>query len=304
MTRFTAIDLSGLPSPAVVQPPDFAALVAQRKADVVARVRAIDPDIADSLEATLAIEGELITKLIESGAYRQTLHYQRVNDAARAVMLAFAVGTDLERLGDYYGVSRMIVTPATDTAPAVYESDARLRARIQLAPEAFSTAGPRGAYVFHTLAVDASIKAVGLDKLPGGQVFVLPLTNVGDGTPTSDLLNRVRQRLGEDSVRPLTDVVQVLAPTVINYTIEAEIFVAQGPDANVVRATATARLARYAADRHVPGLPVNVSALIAAAHVPGVERVEIASPTADIEPGPRGVAYATAVDVTATAAGL
>lgn len=302
MSRFTAIDLSGLPAPAVVQFPDYAALVAARKADVVARVRSIDPEIADALEATLAIEGELITKLIESGAYRQTIHAQRVNDAARAVMLAFAAGSDLDRLGDYYGVTRMLVTPAVGDTPAVYETDARLRTRIQLAPEAFGTAGAKGAYIFHTMAVDPSIKAVGIDRPAPGQVHVFPLVSSGNGTPSNDLLTRVRLRLAEDGVRPMTDMVQVLAPQVIGYTVNIALDVAPGPDLNLVRSTAEARVRAYLASRHAPGTPVHVSAISAAAHVAGVERAILASPLADIEPTDRAVAFATAVTVTATAA--
>ncbi|OYW56780.1 MAG: hypothetical protein B7Y80_01470 [Hyphomicrobium sp. 32-62-53] len=302
MTRFTAIDLSGLPSPAVVQLPDFAALVAQRKADVVARVRSIDPEIADVLEATLAIEGELITKLIESGAYRQTIHYQRVNDAARAVMLAFATGTDLEALGHYYGVTRMLVTAATANAPAVYESDNRLRTRIQLAPEAFSTAGARGAYIFHTMAVDASIRAVGIDRPTPGAVHIFPLVAAGNGTPSDDLLARVRLRLAGDSVRPLTDMVQVLAPQIIPFSVDLALEVAAGPDLNLVRTTAEARVRSYLATRHAPGVAVHVSAISAAAHVAGVERVTVTSPLVDLTPSDRAAAYASAVTVTATAA--
>lgn len=302
MTRFTAIDLSGLAAPAVVQPPDYVALVAQRKADVVARVRSIDPEIADALEATLAIEGELITKLIESGAFRQTIHFQRVNDAARAVMLAFAVGTDLERLGDYYGVQRMLVTPATADAPAVYESDARLRTRVQLAPEAFSTAGAKGAYLFHTLTVDPSIKAVGLDRPSPGTVHVFPLVSSGDGTPSEELLTRVRLRLADDAVRPMTDMVQVLAPQIIPFSVSLALEVAPGPDLNLVRTTAEARVRAYLASRHAPGVPVHVSAISAAAHVAGVERVDLAAPLVDLVPSNRAVAYASAVSVTATVA--
>jgi phage-related baseplate assembly protein len=302
MSRFTAIDLSGLAAPAVVQAPDYVALVAARKADVVARVRSIDPEIADVLEATLAIEGELITKLIESGAYRQAIHFQRVNDAARAVMLAFAVGTDLEALGHYYGVTRMLVSPATGDAPAVYESDARLRARIQLAPEAFSTAGARGAYIFHTMAVDASIKAVGIDRPAPGTVHIFPLVTAGNGTPSENLLTRVRLRLADDSVRPLTDMVQVLAPQVIPFSVDLALEVAPGPDLNLVRTTAEARVRAYLASRHAPGMAVHVSAISAAAHVGGVERVLLASPLVDLAPSDRAVAYASAVTVTATAA--
>ena len=80
------IDLSQLPSPAVVEELEFETILAERKS----RLLELTPeaDRAD-VEATLELESEPITKLLEENAYREITWRQRVNEAARAVMLAY-----------------------------------------------------------------------------------------------------------------------------------------------------------------------------------------------------------------------
>lgn len=72
-----------------------------------------------------------------------------MNDAARAIMPAYAVGVDLDNIAALFGIVRFVITPADPQtgAPAVMESDADFRRRMVLAPEGFSVAGPEGAYI-------------------------------------------------------------------------------------------------------------------------------------------------------------
>ena len=112
------LDTSALPSPAVVELLDFEAIVADIKADLLARY----PEAATVLD----LESEPLVKLLESFAFRELLFRARVNDAARAHLLAFATGADLDHLGALFGVSRM-----------AGEHDERLRVRIQLRIAAF-----------------------------------------------------------------------------------------------------------------------------------------------------------------------
>jgi len=52
------------------------------------------------------VESDPIIKLAEAGAFREMVLRQRVNDAAKGVMLAYAINADLENLGAFYGVVR------------------------------------------------------------------------------------------------------------------------------------------------------------------------------------------------------
>ena len=152
----TPIDLSQLPSPDVVETIDYETLLAARKARFVSLYPA---DEQAEIAATLALESEPVVKLLQENAYREIVLRQRVNDAARAVMLAYAVGTDLDHLAALFGIRRLTITPADpehDVA-AVMESDTDLRARTQLAPQSLSVAGPEGAYVSHARNADGRV---------------------------------------------------------------------------------------------------------------------------------------------------
>jgi phage-related baseplate assembly protein len=158
VARFLAPDLTQLSPAALIEEIDAEVILAAQKAFVLARweeVRQTRPDLP-ALD-TLGLETEPMTMLLETFAYRETLLRALVNDKARAVLLAYATGTDLDHLGALFATYRMVMVPASDGVEAVMETDDRFRRRIQLAPEAFSCAGPRGAYVYFALTLDPSI---------------------------------------------------------------------------------------------------------------------------------------------------
>ncbi len=63
------------------------------------------------------------------------------------------------------------------------ESDDRFRMRIPLSLEGHSTAGPVGAYKFHTFSVSAAVKDVAVLSPAPGQVDVIVLTASENGQP-------------------------------------------------------------------------------------------------------------------------
>ncbi|EOU4947133.1 baseplate assembly protein, partial [Enterobacter hormaechei] len=90
------IDLSQLPAPDVVEELDFETILAERKATMIS----LFPEEQQAAVArTLALESEPLTKYLEENAYREVIWRQRVNEAARSVMLAYAAGNDLDLLG-------------------------------------------------------------------------------------------------------------------------------------------------------------------------------------------------------------
>jgi phage-related baseplate assembly protein len=215
MSAFTAIDLSQLQAPAVVEPLDFETIFAAMLADLQAR---------DATFSAL-VESDPAYKILEVCAYRELLIRQRVNDASRAVMLAYATGTDLDQIGAIFGVARLVITPADpDAIPpvaAVMESDADFRRRIQLSLEGFSTAGPEGAYVFHALAADGDVLDVSATSPDPGEVLISVLSRTGDGAADSGLIAAVETALNAENVRPLTDLVTVQSATIVDFEIEA-----------------------------------------------------------------------------------
>ncbi|MDU7757683.1 MAG: baseplate assembly protein, partial [Staphylococcus epidermidis] len=131
-----SVDLSQLPAPNVVEALDFESLLTERKNFLVSLY---PTDEQDAVRRTLRLESEPIVKLLQENAYRELLLRQRVNEAAQAVMVAYALGSDLDQLAANNDVTRLVVMPAdADTIPpvdAVMESDTDFRLRIQQAPE-------------------------------------------------------------------------------------------------------------------------------------------------------------------------
>jgi phage-related baseplate assembly protein len=294
MTGYSAIDLSLLPVPDVVETLDFEAILAAMKADLAAR--------APELAAVLALESEPVVKLLEVAAYREVLLRARVNDAARAVTLARAVGTDLDNLAALFGVVRLVISPGNPSAippvPPTLESDADLRRRAQLALEGFSTAGPEGAYVFHALSAAADVLDVSAVSPSPGDVLVTVLSRTGSGAAPAPLLATVAAALNADDVRPLCDNVVVQSASIVSYAITATLYFYPGPDSAVVMAAAQAAATAYAAAQHRLGRDVTRSGLFAALHQPGVQRVDLAAPAASLTIGSAQASWCTGITLT------
>lgn len=309
MPRFLDIDLGQLPAPTAVVPPDVEAIIAARKAAVVTRVRATDSALAEEIAAIFALEYELLTQQQEAAAARELMVYQRINEAVRAVMTATSRGADLENMVAWLGVKRMVITPedltTSPSTPAVVESDAALFERYQLAIEAFSCAGPYGAYHFFARSAHPHVKHTAVygpesNLVEPGEVLIVVLSHIGDGTPTTQVLDAVRASIAQSQeVRPLTDHVTVVGATVTHYTISYQLLVARGADPSLLVTQSESALAAYAAARHKVGAPIVLTALDGAAHGDriNVERITRNDPTAEVDPGPQGAAFCDGITV-------
>ncbi len=289
------IDLSALPPPEVVETLAFEALLAEIKSGFLERY----PDAA----ATIDLESEPVVKLLETFAYRELQLRARYNDEARALLLAFATGADLDHLGVTYfnGTARLVITPADDSTtpptPAVMESDADYRQRLALQPSSESVAGPRGAYRFHALSAAGDVKDASVIRPEAGTVQVHVLSRVGNGTPSAALLDAVQAALDDESVRPLCDDVVVTAAQIVDYALDIQLTLFAGPSVEVVLAAVNAALVKFAADNHRLGNDIIRSAIDAAAHVAGVKKVVIASPADDVVCAAGQAPYCTAINV-------
>nr|WP_300309224.1 baseplate J/gp47 family protein [Halomonas sp.] len=310
----TAIDLSLLPVPSVVENIDYEVILAEMLDDLTHRYPVFD----------VPAESDPAYKILEVAAYRETLVRQRVNEAARAVMLAYSIDEDLDNLGALFNVERLQISPGNlDTIPPIPPTDEEnsdFRRRILLSLQGLSTAGPEGAYIFHALSadggvLDASVDAprftlidqtattitlqvdydAGLAEPRPGDVVVSVLARDGDGTPVPSLLDTVATRLSAEDVRPLTDRVNVQGPEILPYTIEAKLYFYPGPDSQVVLAEAHEMAQAYADSQHRLGMDVTLSGVYAALHRPGVQRVELANPTATIPANRQQATYCTGI---------
>lgn len=289
-STFTAVDLSRLPAPDVIEQIDFEVLLAA----ALAQLQQLDTGF-DAL-----VESDPAYKVLQVCIYRETLLRQNFNERMRGMMLAYATKSDLDHLGALMGVTRLALDPGdpANGVSAVMESDADFKHRIQLAPEGFSVAGPEGAYIYHALSAHADVLDASATSPSPGEVVVTLLSRTGDGSAPQALCDAVAAALTSDDVRPMTDHVTVQGAQIVPYGVQAVLYTYAGPDSSLVLATAQARLQAYVEESHRLGRDVAVSGVMAALHTDGVQRVELASPAADVVVDRTQAAYCTSVDVT------
>ncbi|RAS14913.1 phage-related baseplate assembly protein, partial [Paraburkholderia bryophila] len=290
------IDLSQLPSPDIVETIDFETLLAERKARLVSLYPVADQtDVAAALE----LESEPMAILLQENAYREITLRQRVNDAARAVMLAYAMDGDLDQLAALFNIERLTIAPAdpANNVPATMEGNTDLRARVQLAPQSFSVAGPEGAYVSHARNADGRVLDASATSPAPCEVLVTVLARDGDGTAPQDLLDTVAANLQADDVRPLTDKVTVQGATIKRYSVVADLVFFSGPDRSVALAEARKRMAKYTSEMRKLGMEITLDGIYAAARPAGVQKVNLISPTAGIAVSKTEAAYCTLIDL-------
>lgn len=280
----TAVDLSKLPFPNVIEPLSWDQLVQERKHALIAAVEVEDPDAAAVLRVTLELPTEPLVILMGIEATRELNVRQRVNDAAKVRFLAYAQKEDLDHvvLDMGMGLQRLVIEPATDTTPAVMEGDEALRRRALLAPEGFSVAGPEGAYVFHALSASGDVLDASATSPAPAEVVVTVLSRNNDGVATPELLAIVEERVSAEVTRPMTDFVQVAAAEILEFSVDAKVKTFAGPDAGVVMAEAMDRLSRYLNDSFHLGRDVARSGIIAALSAEGVQDVELILPATNI----------------------
>ncbi|HEX8381388.1 MAG TPA: baseplate J/gp47 family protein, partial [Allosphingosinicella sp.] len=192
--------------------------------------------------------------------------------------------------------------PITGTA-AVMEDDVSLRVRIVLAPESFSVAGPELAYVFHARSADADVLDASATSPAPGEVVVTVLSRLGNGEASAELLGAVEAVVNSSEVRPLTDLVTVQSVDVVEFTIDAKLYIYQGPDSSVVMAAAEESLQAYLGAGQRLGHDVTLSGLYAALHVPGVQRVDLETPAANLVIGPTQAPWCTSISLTSGGVG-
>lgn len=277
MKTFAAIDLSQLPAPSVVEPLDYEQILAERKAYAVSLWPA---DQQAEVAATLELESEPLTKLLQENAYRETVWRQRVNEAALATMLASAKGADLEQLAANYNVQRLVVTPGNPSAvppvAEVLEDDDSLRERTQMAWEGLSTAGPRNSYIFHARAADGRVADASAVSPSPAVVVVTVQAVANDGTAPADLVAAVLAYLSDEDRRPVADRLTVQGAQVLPYSVTATLFLnSAGPESEPIMEAAETSLLAYVHQRRRLGMEVSESAIHAALHVEGVRKVEL-----------------------------
>lgn len=259
-TPALAPELAGLPTPQVLETLRFETVFDALLRDFQVRY----PQYSALLASDPAI------KLIEVAAYRELLLRARINEAARANLLAFAVGNDLEHLGAFYGVTRL-----------PQEQDEPLRRRIRARIMGFANAGGAAHYRYWALSASPEVADVAVDSPGPGRVRISVLPTGHSDTVPEALLETVRATVLRDDVRVLTDTVEVVPVSLVPVTVAAQIWLYPDTPMAVFEGLAP-RLTRELAQAAVLGWDLTRSWLIGQLQQPGIHKVALIEPASDI----------------------
>ena len=259
-----APDLTQLPPPEVVETLDFETILQVHRADLLARY----PEAA----AVIDLESEPLNKLLQAHAYRELLYRQRVNEAARAHLLAFATGADLDHKAAFYGLTRLDG-----------ESDERLRARVQLRIKSLAGNGTREAYELTAMTASQNVRDARATQPFPGRVHLLLWCH--DAAKAEAALATVLAAINADDGRPLGVPVTVALARARAINITAAIEREAGAPADLAQrlvVTLADALAAYARlGRDVPR-----SWITARLHTAQVAAVRFPDPAAPAESTP------------------
>lgn len=211
-------------------------------------------------------------------AYFELLLRDRVNQAARSVTLAYAIGTDLDAIASRYpgGVPRL-----------PNESDDRYRRRIWLSPNVLSPHGTAEAYEFWALTALPSlrdvtaIRSVQFDYYPTILITCLK-EPPADPKPTDEELVRVRAYIQSLSRQGLTDVISVNPPKIKEIEYKIAVWFYPGTNADTTMNQIVGNIATLVNDQYWLGHDHSHTAIHAACRMTGVHHVDIEAPEDDV----------------------
>jgi len=191
------------------------------------------------------------------GSYKEFVKSVEFNDRAKSLFFPFAKGPALDYIGNTYHLTPRLVIVVEDlnaTPPVeqVNEEDEDYMARIMLAGDTYSTAGSKPGYIYHAKSASGDVTDVAPVSPSPAVVDVIILSRIGDGTPDAALLTTVTNALTDD-VRPLTDQVNVIAATILPYSINATIDVYRGFDQATILANAQAAIDLWVEEQRALG---------------------------------------------------
>jgi phage-related baseplate assembly protein len=225
------LDITTLPAPAVIQEVDYEVILARQKAQFITEWNALRVTYPE-LPAydTLSIESDPVGIVTQAESYREVLLLARINEAARARLLAFAAGSDLDQLAAFYDVVRQ-----------VGETDTRLKTRVILAIQGRSTGGPKERY--KSIAMNADVRVASVEVYRVGRsplIYVAIYSTEPNGVASEGLLTIVRAALENDNVQLVNDEFVVASAVLTVVNLVANIWLLPDADEATVTRAATA----------------------------------------------------------------
>lgn len=314
-SRYSVIRPELLPTMQVLQTISTEDIIAARMNQLITIWNNYDPPNAAQYDVA-NLEFDPIKINQELNAYFELMVRDRVNQAARAVTLAFSTGSDIDAIASRYpgGVPRLTVANGTWNGPGTQEPDATYKARIWLSPNILSLSGPgQGVYESYKFWALSTPQFAGELPLKDASAFTVPhtgnvylcllpdaplnttwvqdplnpnswsLTPGAVVTPTANQIAAVWQYITAQYMgrMGLTDVLNVIRPKVVNMTIDADIVLFPGVDSTSLMAETCAAIGQLIVAINWIGADFTMMAFEGALAQAGVYNTVIRQPTGD-----------------------
>lgn len=174
-----------------------------------------------------------------------------------------------------------VTNTVATTGGADREEDDDLKERVYESSNAYSTAGPIGAYEYHTKMASPEISDVRVGSKKPGEVDIYFVCD-GGKVPDEALIRKVKDYLDDQMIRPLTDKLNVAAPSTADYTVSLKYYISSSNKAASTMIqedvkTAVSLYNTWQTERI--GRDINPSYLIQKVMEAGAKRVDVTSPT-------------------------
>lgn len=303
----TSIDITRLQAPDAIEALDFETLYTAFKERFLTfwnEQRAVNPSLP--VYDVQNLESDPAGIVGEAWSYLRLLDRQRVNDAFRQLLAAYAKGSNLDAIVAGRNILRSVIAPATSNAAAIMEGDEALLRRYLLSFDVPASASA-GRYLYDawTAWPQSADKTRGLwDARVNGRavhgrrgdtdvVVIGPFGRLADASE----LAAIRSAVTHPDRAPEAVAISVMSASRVEYAVSLVLEIpAVGPSAEVLRADAYKRVEAAATARILIGGEVPENLLSGAAFGNGIIKVRDRSPVV-IEPDPYRVPVMTSLTI-------
>lgn len=258
--------IQGLPAPEIIETLAFETIYAGK----MARAQAIF-DAAGFDYTVGSLQTDPVALVLQAESYDELNLRARVNDGAKANLLALSWGSDLDHLAGHYDVLRL-----------EGESDERLKERTALAIAGRSPGGTEERYKAIALGVSLDVAETEIYRTGlGPQLEMAVLANTGDGVPDQALLDAVSEAVNAKRALLVNDTIQVVSAvkTIVDVAVDA--WMLPSGNAAVLDALGAQLIAAWKVAGGI-GRDLNPSWITGRLFVDGVARLSVITPASPI----------------------
>lgn len=237
--------------------------------------------ITDTMEVT--VDGEINFETTEHIVFKAGEEYADVPavcTTAGEIGNGFISGQINKLVSDEFLYFKEVANITESAGGSEEETDTAYYNRMRESEESYTTAGSRGSYIYHAKSVSSQISDVSAESPQPGVADIRIMLYNGE-LPDKELIDKVREHLSGDDIRPMTDTVLVAAPDTVEFNIDIKYFVSKEKEAStsdIKQALALAVENYILWQTSKMGRDINPSYFNAMLMESGIKRVEITAP--------------------------